>query len=147
MFTSWKTARLTPEHKKDDETNCSNFRAISLLNVPSKILEQVLNNTFVCHVHEGNNLVKGQMTGTPKRDFAILGPLMDCNSDLFQSQEGLHCRPALRDLFVICLNTWRLLKSYNGLNRQPSLFIINLLFFFCFLKACHNRLPVTVIDF
>ena len=39
VFTSWKTARLTPEHKKDDETSCSNFRAISLLNVPSKILE------------------------------------------------------------------------------------------------------------
>ena len=72
--------------------------------------------------------------GTPKRDFGILGPLMDCNSDLFQSQEGLHCRPALRDLFLICLKTWRLLKSYNELNRQPSLFIINLLFSFVFLK-------------
>ena len=137
VFTRWKTARLTPEHKKDDETNCSNVRAISLLNFPSKILEQVLNNTFVCHVHEDNNLVKGQMTGTPKRDFGILGPLMDCNSDLFQSQEGLHCGPALRDLFLICLKTWRLLnwlKSYNRLNRQPSLFIINLRFLFVFLK-------------
>ena len=100
MFTSWKTARLTPEHKKDDETNCSNFRAISLLNVPSKILEQVLNNTFVCHVHEGNNLVKGQMTGTPKRDFAILGPLRTATLTYFSLRKvfiaGMRCETYLQ---------------------------------------------------
>ena len=39
VFTSWKTARLTPIYKKDDETDCCNYRPISLLSVPSKILE------------------------------------------------------------------------------------------------------------
>ena len=37
VFTSWKTARLTPVYKKDDETDCYNYRPISLLSVPSKI--------------------------------------------------------------------------------------------------------------
>ena len=55
-----------------------------------------------------------------------------CNSDLFQSLERLHSR--LRDLFLICLKTWHRLKSYNGTNRRPSLFIVNLLFLSVFIK-------------
>ena len=57
VFTSWKTARLTPVHKKDDETDCSNYIPISLLSVPSKILESLVNDTIVCHVYKANNLV------------------------------------------------------------------------------------------
>ena len=57
VFTSWKTARLTPVYKKDDETDCSNYRPISLLSVPSKILESVVNDTIVRHVYKANNLV------------------------------------------------------------------------------------------
>ena len=50
MFTNWKTAKLTPVYKKDDETDCCNYRPISLLSVPSKILESVVNDTIVRHV-------------------------------------------------------------------------------------------------
>ena len=57
VFTSWKTARLTPVYKKDDETDCCNYRPISLLSVPSKILESVVNDTIVGHVYKANNLV------------------------------------------------------------------------------------------
>ena len=57
MFTSWKTARLTSVYIKDDETDCSNYRPISLLSVPSKILESVVNDTIVRHVNKANNLV------------------------------------------------------------------------------------------
>ena len=57
MFTSWKIAKLTPVYKKDDETDCCNYRPISLLSVPSKILESVVNDTIVSHVYKANNLV------------------------------------------------------------------------------------------
>ena len=57
VFTSWKTARLTPVYKKDDETDCCNYRPISLLSVPSKILESVVNDTIVRHVYKANDLV------------------------------------------------------------------------------------------
>ena len=57
VFTSWKTARLTPVYKKDDETDCCNYRPISLLSVPSKILESVVNDTIVRHAYKANNLV------------------------------------------------------------------------------------------
>ena len=49
--------RLTPVYKKDDETDCCNYRPISLLSVPSKILESVVNDTIVRHVYKANNLV------------------------------------------------------------------------------------------
>ena len=57
MFTSCKTARLTPVYKKGEETECCNYRPISLLSVPSKILESVINDTIVRHVYKANNLV------------------------------------------------------------------------------------------
>ena len=57
VFTSWKTAKLTPVYKKDNETDCCNYRPISLLSVPSKILESVVNDTIVRHVYKANNLV------------------------------------------------------------------------------------------
>ena len=57
VFTSWKTARLTPVYERDNETDCCNYRPISLLSVPSKILESVVNDTIVRHVYKANNLV------------------------------------------------------------------------------------------
>ena len=37
VFSQWKVARITPIHKKDDETDIANFRPVSLLSIPSKI--------------------------------------------------------------------------------------------------------------
>jgi len=39
VFAPWKTGRLLPIFKKDDETECGNYRPVSLLRVLSKILE------------------------------------------------------------------------------------------------------------
>ena len=57
VFSAWKTARLTPIYKKDDETDCGNYRPVSLLSVPSKIMESEVNDTLVRHVFKDNNLV------------------------------------------------------------------------------------------
>lgn len=57
VFNSWKTARLTPIFKKDDETVIGNYRPVSLLSVPSKILESEANDTIVRHVFIENELV------------------------------------------------------------------------------------------
>ena len=42
VFSQWKTARVNPVLKKDDETEIGNYRPLSLLSVPSKILEPLL---------------------------------------------------------------------------------------------------------
>ena len=49
VFTSWKTAKITPVFKKDDETDRGNYQPISLLSVPSKILESLVNDALVLH--------------------------------------------------------------------------------------------------
>ena len=54
VFTSWKTAKITPVFKKDDETDRRNYRPISLLSVPSKILESLVNDTHVRHSFKEN---------------------------------------------------------------------------------------------
>ena len=41
----------------NDEFDCCNYRPISLLSVPSKILESVVKDTIVRHVYKANNLV------------------------------------------------------------------------------------------
>ena len=56
MFSSWKTARLALIYKKDDETDIGNYRPVSLLSIPSKILEPEINSTLVQHIFKSNNL-------------------------------------------------------------------------------------------
>ena len=56
VFSLWKTARLTPLFKKDDETDCRNYRPVSLLSVPSKILEAEIKDRVVQHAFVHNQL-------------------------------------------------------------------------------------------
>ena len=57
VFSLWKTARLTPLFKKDDETDCGNYRSVSLLSVPSKILEAEIKDKLVQHAFVHNQLI------------------------------------------------------------------------------------------
>ena len=48
--------RETTIFKKDDETDCEKYRSVSLLSVPSKIMESEINSNIVQHITV-NNLV------------------------------------------------------------------------------------------
>ena len=50
VYNNWKVARLTPVFKKDDPTVVSNYRPLSLLSVPSKILESCVADMIEKHV-------------------------------------------------------------------------------------------------
>ena len=63
VFTSWKTARITPVFKKDDETDMGNYRPISLLSVPSKILESLVNDALVRHSFNAELISDKQWAG------------------------------------------------------------------------------------
>ena len=56
IFSAWKTARLAPIYKKDDETDIGNYRPVSLLSVPGKIMESEIHRTLVQHIFKSNNL-------------------------------------------------------------------------------------------
>ena len=49
---TWKTANITPIFKKEDETDRHNYRPISLLCVPGKILESAVGSTMLSHITE-----------------------------------------------------------------------------------------------
>ena len=52
--TQWKISKVTAIHKKGSKTDCSNFRPISLLSVPSKIVEHLICSQMVEHLTEHN---------------------------------------------------------------------------------------------
>ena len=54
VFFPWKIGRLAPVFKKDDETDCGNYRPVPLLSVPSKTLEAEVNDRSVQHVFMDN---------------------------------------------------------------------------------------------
>ena len=56
MFSEWTSARVIPIHKGDHETDAAKYRPISLLSIPSKILESVVNDTLLTHVFASNDL-------------------------------------------------------------------------------------------
>lgn len=62
VFSDWKIARITPVHKKDDESYGANYRPISLLSIPSKLLESEANDNIVQHVFKENNLASDRQT-------------------------------------------------------------------------------------
>ena len=52
--TEWKSADITPIHKKDSEEPAENYRPISLLPIVSKVLERCVFNCLYDHV---NNVI------------------------------------------------------------------------------------------
>ncbi|XP_022797595.1 uncharacterized protein LOC111335861 [Stylophora pistillata] len=57
VFEEWKVARLSPIHKKDDESDMGNYRPISILSIPSKILESAVIQRIVNHTFYEHSLV------------------------------------------------------------------------------------------
>ena len=57
VYDDWKVARLNPIFKKQDESDRGNYRSLSMLSVPSKILESCVTDSIVDHVFTPNQLV------------------------------------------------------------------------------------------
>ena len=49
VFNRWKLARLSTIFKEDDELEKGNYRPVSLLSIPSKILESCISDTVTDH--------------------------------------------------------------------------------------------------
>jgi len=57
VFQEWKTAKLTIVHKKDNEMERGNYRPLSILSIPSKILVSCVNDAIIDHVLNFDRLV------------------------------------------------------------------------------------------
>ena len=65
FFSSWKIARLTPIFNKDEELDVENYRPVSILSVPSKMLESQVNSAIVDHVFKKKRTCFGSAIGLP----------------------------------------------------------------------------------
>ena len=63
--TNWKLSRVKPVFKKGAPTDMSNFRAISLLSIPGKILEAIISNSIDNHI-EAEDLLNDNQWGFRK---------------------------------------------------------------------------------
>jgi ribonuclease HI len=65
----WKRVKVLPITKpgKEDTTDPSKFRPISLINVGGKVLEKILISRIMHHAHTNNHLNKNQYGFTPKK--------------------------------------------------------------------------------
>ena len=78
--TPWKSAVIKPLHKGGDHATPSNYRPISLLPIPSKVLEKHLHHQLSCHLYN-NNL-------------------------LFPLQSGFRPTHSTQTLLLYCLDNW-----------------------------------------
>jgi len=51
---AWKTSKVTAIFKKGSKSDCSNYRPISLLSIPSKIVEHLVCSQLTQHLREHN---------------------------------------------------------------------------------------------
>ena len=56
----WKTANVTPIHKKGDRTDPSNYRPISLTSHVCKVLESIVRSKIIGHFNENNLMSEAQ---------------------------------------------------------------------------------------
>lgn len=69
---SWKVAKIRSVHKKEDETEKDNYRPLSMLSVPSKIMEKCVNNTIRGHMELHPSLMNEHQWGYKKGHSTVL---------------------------------------------------------------------------
>ena len=60
VYEGWKLSRVSPIFKKDHSTDSGNYRPVSILLVPSKLLESDINTVIVNHVTNNNFITPNQ---------------------------------------------------------------------------------------
>jgi ribonuclease P/MRP protein subunit RPP40 len=75
----WKSAIVVPIHKKGSVFNPNNYRPISLSSSACKILESIIKNAIVYHLHINNFLSSNQFGFLPKR--STIAQLLQCTRD------------------------------------------------------------------
>ena len=74
--TLWKTARVTPVHKKNEKCNPKNYRPVSLLSVISKIFEKIIAKQLTEHLDQHHLLSNRQFGFRKNRSTADLLTLL-----------------------------------------------------------------------
>ena len=60
VLSFWKEANIIPIHKKDDRSEVSNYRPVSLLNTIGKVLEKIVHKRVFNYLNDNNILTSLQ---------------------------------------------------------------------------------------
>ena len=63
----WKTSKVTPIYKKGVKSDCSNYRPVSLLSIPSKVVEHLVCSQLNSHLQKQNLQTEHQWGFRPQR--------------------------------------------------------------------------------
>ena len=58
----WKTGTITPIHKEGSKSDPANYRPITILNTPSKLLERIIHNQLNDYL-KSNNILDDEQSG------------------------------------------------------------------------------------
>ena len=72
VYSDWKMSKQTPVQKKDDPTEIGNYRPLSQLIVPSKILELCAADSIVSHVFNEELVIDNQWAYRKGRSTELL---------------------------------------------------------------------------
>ena len=93
----WKVAKVVPLYKGGDRENVSNYRPVSLLPLPGKLLEKIVHNQ-INGFWEDTNFLSSEQGGF-RKGFSTTSTIADLTSDLFdQINKGNTTSAAFIDL-------------------------------------------------
>ena len=79
----WKAAKVVPIFKGGDSEEVGNYRPVSLLPLPGKILEKIVHKRFSMFLEENKFLTKNQ--GGFRKGFSTISTIADLTDDIFDN--------------------------------------------------------------
>ena len=80
----WKSATVTPIYKNGDRRKVNNYRPISLLPLPGKMLERIV-HTQLSNFLENNNLLTSQQSGY-RKERSTIAAVSELTDDILRSR-------------------------------------------------------------
>ena len=86
----WKTANVTPLHKKGDRTLPSNYRPVSLTSQVGKVLESIIRKHIVEHLEE-NDILSDKQHGFREGRLCLtnLLEIMECWTEILDEDDNI----------------------------------------------------------
>ena len=103
----WKIANITPLQKGGDKTSVTNLRPVSLLPLPSKIIERILHERIMFHL-ERNNLLEINQGGF-RKNHSTMDTIAKFTNDIF---DGINNRNITTAVFI------DLAKAFDTVNHE-----------------------------
>ena len=93
----WKQANVSPFHKKNDPSDVSNYRPISLLSTVGKVLEKIVHK-YVFNFFRDNNVITTLQSGFAPGDSTVNQLIDIYNTSCNALDEGKEVRAIFCDI-------------------------------------------------